>query len=135
MSTPTEHLGLHQWEAGDDFLRTDFNEDFAKIDAEAKLVRALAEQTSTGGSYTIQTAKTQNIELGFRPKLVLLFCPDKREVGFITEDVFFTIQYSVNTLSMGNNTGSSITDNGFCMREGRTMNNYANMVVHYIAFR
>lgn len=31
----TEHLGLHQWEAGDNFLRTDFNEDFAKIDAAA----------------------------------------------------------------------------------------------------
>ena len=29
----TEHLGLHQWEASDSFLRTDFNEDFAKIDA------------------------------------------------------------------------------------------------------
>ena len=28
----TEHLGLHQWEATDSFLRTDFNEDFAKID-------------------------------------------------------------------------------------------------------
>ena len=29
----TEHLGLHQWETTDSFLRTDFNEDFAKIDA------------------------------------------------------------------------------------------------------
>lgn len=28
----TEHLGLHQWEATDSFLRTDFNEDFQKID-------------------------------------------------------------------------------------------------------
>ena len=33
MSTQTANLGLHQWEASDHFLRTEFNEDFAKIDA------------------------------------------------------------------------------------------------------
>ena len=32
MATYTEHYGLHQWEAADDFLRTDFNTDFQKID-------------------------------------------------------------------------------------------------------
>ena len=32
MSNYTEHHHLHQWEPGDPFLRTDFNEDFAKID-------------------------------------------------------------------------------------------------------
>lgn len=36
MSTQTQHLGLHQWEPDDDFLRTDFNQDFAKIDAGVK---------------------------------------------------------------------------------------------------
>ena len=33
MATYTTNYGLHQWEASDDFLRTDFNTDFAKIDA------------------------------------------------------------------------------------------------------
>ena len=33
MSTQTANLGLHQWEATDHFRRTEFNEDFAKIDA------------------------------------------------------------------------------------------------------
>ena len=33
MATFTTNCKLHQWEPGDDFLRTDFNEDFAKIDA------------------------------------------------------------------------------------------------------
>ena len=33
MANYTDNYQLHQWEAGDDFLRTDFNEDFAKIDA------------------------------------------------------------------------------------------------------
>ena len=32
MANYTEHHQLHQWEPGDPFLRTDFNEDFAKID-------------------------------------------------------------------------------------------------------
>ena len=47
MANCTEHYGLHQWEPGDSFLRTDFNEDFWKIDAalgraENKAERALA---------------------------------------------------------------------------------------------
>ena len=33
MANYTEHYQLHQWEPGDPFLRTDFNEDLAKIDA------------------------------------------------------------------------------------------------------
>ena len=32
MATYTANYGLHQWEPGDDFLRTDFNADFQKID-------------------------------------------------------------------------------------------------------
>lgn len=33
MAQYTPNYGLHQWEAGDSFLRTDFNEDHARIDA------------------------------------------------------------------------------------------------------
>ena len=33
MATFTTNCKLHQWAPGDHFLRTDFNEDFAKIDA------------------------------------------------------------------------------------------------------
>ena len=33
MANYTEHYQLHQWVPEDDFLRTDFNEDFQKIDA------------------------------------------------------------------------------------------------------
>ena len=32
MANYTQNYGLHQWEPGDSFLRTDFNGDFAKID-------------------------------------------------------------------------------------------------------
>ena len=33
MAQYTSNIGLHQWEPSDHFLRTDFNQDFAKIDA------------------------------------------------------------------------------------------------------
>lgn len=36
MASYTQHYQLHQWEPGDDFLRTDFNEDFKKIDTAIK---------------------------------------------------------------------------------------------------
>ena len=43
----TEHYGLHQWVPEDDFLRTDFNTDFALIDtALAGLAAADSAQTS-----------------------------------------------------------------------------------------
>ena len=46
MASYTQNYQLHQWEAEDDFLRTDFNEDFAKID------EAIAEKTEiVTGSY------------------------------------------------------------------------------------
>ena len=44
MATFTENYGLHQWAAEDDFLRTDFNEDFAKLDSAIKGVETGAAQ-------------------------------------------------------------------------------------------
>ena len=72
MATYTTNYGLHQWEASDDFLRTDFNTDFAKIDAAVKGVS----DTIPGlilGSYTGDGASSKVITLGFQPKAVLLF--------------------------------------------------------------
>ena len=43
MANYTPNYGLHQWEPGDNFLRTDFNEDFAKLDAAIKGVADTAE--------------------------------------------------------------------------------------------
>ena len=81
MANYTEHYQLHQWEPTDDFLRTDFNEDFAKIDAalgEKAGVEELAEvQALAGskcrvvtGSYTGSGTSERTITLGFRPKVV-----------------------------------------------------------------
>jgi len=70
MSTKTEHLGLHQWEPEDSFLRSDFNEDFAKIDAG---VKAAAELPYAVGTFTAGSgSETVTVELGFTPSAVLV---------------------------------------------------------------
>jgi len=43
MATYTENYQLHQWVPEDDFLRTDFNTDFQKLDEALAAVKALAE--------------------------------------------------------------------------------------------
>ena len=81
MATYTTNYGLHQWEATDDFLRTDFNTDFAKIDAalgekadgeDLAEVENLAEGKCrvVTGSYTGSGTPERTITLGFRPKVV-----------------------------------------------------------------
>lgn len=48
-SNHTQHYGLCQWEATDAVLRTDFNEDNAKIDAElARLQREKTNESTFG---------------------------------------------------------------------------------------
>jgi hypothetical protein len=68
MSTnKTENYGLHVWEAGDDFLREEFNENFSLIDA------GIAEKaTVVIGTYTGTNTSEREIVVGFRPSMVIL---------------------------------------------------------------
>ena len=72
----TEHLGLHQWEASDSFLRTDFNEDFAKIDAAVGTLQAGLEGVMAMGVYRGNAQNSENvarlIEVGFTPRVVVV---------------------------------------------------------------
>ncbi len=64
MSTnKTQNYQLHVWEPGDDFLRTEFNENFAKLDQIPEVVT---------GMYTGDGETARTIELGFRPQAVLV---------------------------------------------------------------
>ena len=76
MANYTEHYQLHQWEPTDDFLRTDFNTDFAKIDAalgEKADAATLAEKCgAVTGTYIGDGAASKAINLGFSPKAVIL---------------------------------------------------------------
>ena len=80
MATYTANYGLHQWVPGDNFLRTDFNTDFQKIDAgiKAALSTAQGKPDIVTGSYTGDDAASRTISLGFQPKAVLLENQDAR---------------------------------------------------------
>ena len=74
MATFTPNYGLHQWEPEDSFLRTDFNEDFQRID---EILDGLAAQgadclKASLGSYQGDGGENREITLGFRPKAVFL---------------------------------------------------------------
>ena len=64
MATYTANYGLHQWVPEDNFLRSDFNEDFQKIDAGLHAAKSLADQLEAEksgivtGSYTGDGADT-----------------------------------------------------------------------------
>ena len=78
MANYTEHYQLHQWEPSDNFLRTDFNQDFARIDTGIRAAKAQAERLErekaeiSTGAYTGDNAASRTIHLGFRPRAVLV---------------------------------------------------------------
>lgn len=90
-SNCTEHYGLCQWEATDQVLREEFNEDNAKVDAAlSNLDEKKAEQSAMQqlgqrleqlegmpqlliGSYTGNNEESRLISLGFEPKAVMVF--------------------------------------------------------------
>ena len=68
----TERFGLHLWEAEDYFLRTEFNENFARLDT---AMSTLAEGfRAVTGTYVGDGTVDRLIDVGFRPKVVLAAC-------------------------------------------------------------
>lgn len=101
MSTnKTQNYQLHAWEPGDDFLLSEINENFAAIDAvlpRTKRLRAAA------GSYLGDAESGRIIEVGFRPKAVVLACKMQS-------------YHPINTICVDGTTGNSgcaIVDGGF----------------------
>ena len=80
MATYTANYGLHQWVPGDNFLRTDFNTDFQKIDAgiKAALSTAQGKAEIVTGSYTGDDAASRTISLGFQAKALFIEAQDGR---------------------------------------------------------
>ena len=90
MATYTANYQLHQWVPEDNFLRTDFNADFQKIDAALAGLRdgkagteALAEVRTLAegrpravvGSYVGDDNSPREINVGAAPKAVFLLMP------------------------------------------------------------
>ena len=76
MASYTANYQLHQWEPADFFLRTDFNADFAKLDAalagKAGLADLAEKLGAVTGSYTGDGSAGRTIALGFAPIAVFL---------------------------------------------------------------
>lgn len=126
MANYTQHYQLHQWEANDNFLRTDFNTDLEKIDT------ALGEKPEiVFGSYAGNNVYPRTIELGFQPKAVLLFsmtgCTNAYSAIF---GGLFAPGFPLggSTLPV-----AEVTDSGFTLT--RTDTNRTNDTYYYLAFK
>lgn len=76
MASYTANYQLHQWEPADFFLRTDFNADFAKLDAalagKAGLADLAEKLGAVTGSYTGDGTASRTISLDITPAAVFL---------------------------------------------------------------
>lgn len=117
MATYTEHYGLHQWLPEDNFLRTDFNTDFQKIDIALGMALKIVTGTYTGTS-SLNGGVTQQIELGFRPRLVMIV-PDRQNFGASDQ--------SALAIDGTEHNGVTINDTGFQVK-GKTNLEYHNEV-------
>ena len=75
MANYTEHYRLHQWEPEDPFLRTDFNEDLAKID-EALGTAAQGNCRIMTGTYVgdgkFGQSYPNHLDFSFSPQVVMI---------------------------------------------------------------
>ena len=136
MATYTANYQLHQWAPEDNFLRTDFNTDFQKIDAALAGLKALADgkagtaaleavrQLAQGraravvGGYTGDNTTTREFNVGGTPLGVFLLTPYN---GYFT---LFT-GGTVNQLT--------ITTNGFRVDSGSLALNMGGRLYTYLA--
>ena len=75
MANYTEHYQLHQWEGSDSFLRTDFNEDLAKIDNALNQLAGSTLHIASGsyaGTGEAGAEHPNQLTFGFVPKMVVL---------------------------------------------------------------
>lgn len=139
MSTnKTQNFGLHAWAAEDDFLRSEFNENFAALDGAARV---------SVGTYTGDGAAERGIRLGFRPQAVFLL----GSWGELTQSggaargglaIDGSPAQSTSPSSTGKPDAVTVTDDGFQVyyKDERTAavgiaTNSTNVTYHYVAFR
>ena len=114
MANYTEYYQLHQWEGSDPFLRTDFNEDFQKIDSALK--EANTGPACVTGSY-LGTGQDMTISLGFRPSF-LAVVPTGFKTSYNT-DIVGAFGFSealtqiIRSMSSGMLTECQFTSSGF----------------------
>ena len=135
----SEHLGLHLWEPTDQVLRTEFNQNWTKIDTAVNAAQETAEAAQSAaeqrpyviGSYT-GNGGTQSITLGFQPSFVIITAQpaNSRDTAFIA-------------VSGGSEAAStlSFTETGFTVMvtptsyETYPLTNQNGTFYHYLALR
>ena len=121
MATYTSNYQLHQWVPEDDFLRTDFNTDFQKIDA------ALA-GLDTQISLKCRIYRGNYIGNGTTPHLIAM--PSTPEAVILSLDT-----YTVSAIHDGKTQGYiTIINNGFRLESGSEAANQTGKTYTYIAF-
>ena len=131
MASYTEHYQLHQWEPGDAFLRTDFNEDLEKIDT---ALGALSVERIAHGSYVGDGTNDRTIQLPFAPEFVIVF-------GHYQNTSALTIlTQETHIYAMGSETGTSekynlILKENVLQVQNAGWNNLSGKTTRYIAIR
>ena len=138
MATYTSNYQLHQWVPEDDFLRTDFNTDFQKIDAGIRAAKAQAEALAVSkaelvaGQYSGDNKPTRNINLGFQPVAVLVEVCDGARTS---SDAWGGLAVADGAVISGGSTAVKLTAGGFQVRQesGPAQVNRSGYHYHYIA--
>ena len=89
MAAYTEHYGLHQWAATDNFLRTDFNADHLLIDSGIKAAYDLAVGKSKVifGTYLGDGEEERTFDLGVAPKWILVMPGNGHIAGYYSTGI------------------------------------------------
>ena len=157
----TPNFNLCQWEPSDPVLRTDFNEDNAKLDSLLQGHRSLIQQNKAAlttlqntayttsfqavvfGSYVGDGTQYRTISLGFRPRAVLVLPLNGHMGGSSGSQSTMYSGMALDGLDGGTGSAASVSvlANGFRVGEGVAYNGYTyhlNMKPYsyvYLAFR
>ncbi|MEQ2456841.1 hypothetical protein [Flavonifractor hominis] len=138
MANYTEHYHLHQWEPEDSFLRTDFNEDLATLDAALKQLDTDLGALVVFGSYTGDDTEERDINLGFAPAAVYS-CTDSGIAGTV-ESYHYTyggLAFSGRPVTSSKESVIALTASGFHISTPHSdaRANRSGQTYHYAALR
>ena len=117
-SNYTENYGLCQWEPGDNFVRTEFNQDNARIDAALGRVEDLAASAGRNVAELLLQQYYEEKETGWKQALVFDGFQDQQLIASMTAGVLRGSQgVSVSAAGQGNvELGCTATNNSLANR-------------------
>ncbi|RHR10488.1 hypothetical protein DWX58_03570 [Pseudoflavonifractor sp. AF19-9AC] len=134
-SGQTSNYGLNQWAAEDKVIRTEFNEDNAKIDAALATIPVIVT-----GTYVGNGATSRFIDLGFTPRAVYVCNGHGYTYSSAGNGYYGGLALQGQPTTSNSYTILSIVDGGFQVYYQRSdyTNVYSNLtdqVLHYVALK